>query len=192
MTTESSLQFRSATHADTDALVALVESAYRGDVSKRRLDHRSRHARRPPHRRRRYRGLPQRANSKILLAERPLPDGGRELLACAHVAIEDGAGYFGMFSVRPSLQGGGIGKALLDRGRARRARGMAAAGDAHDGDRHPRRTDRLLRAPRLPRAPASRSHSRTAMSASAFPSATTCASRCWKRRFDDRPPLRGR
>ena len=29
------------------------------------------------------------------------------------MAIEDGAGYFGMFSVRPNLQGGGIGKALL-------------------------------------------------------------------------------
>jgi ribosomal protein S18 acetylase RimI-like enzyme len=29
------------------------------------------------------------------------------------VADEDGAGYFGMFSVRPDLQGGGIGKAVL-------------------------------------------------------------------------------
>jgi len=35
------------------------------------------------------------------------------LLACAHVAEEDGAGYFGMFSVQPDLQGGGVGKALL-------------------------------------------------------------------------------
>ena len=44
----------------------------------------------------------------ILLAER-----GGDLLACAHLAIEDGAGYFGMFSVRPTLQGSGVGKALL-------------------------------------------------------------------------------
>jgi ribosomal protein S18 acetylase RimI-like enzyme len=29
------------------------------------------------------------------------------------VAEEGGAGYFGMFSVRPDLQGGGIGKAVL-------------------------------------------------------------------------------
>jgi ribosomal protein S18 acetylase RimI-like enzyme len=41
------------------------------------------------------------------------------LVACAHVAVEpvDGgpdAGYFGMFSVNPQLQGGGIGKAVLD------------------------------------------------------------------------------
>ena len=35
------------------------------------------------------------------------------LLACAHVAVEDGAGYFGMFSVVPGLQGGGIGKQVL-------------------------------------------------------------------------------
>ena len=50
----------------------------------------------------------ERPRSLVLLAER---DGA--LLACAHVAVEDGAGYFGMFSVRPDLQGGGIGKAML-------------------------------------------------------------------------------
>ena len=36
-----------------------------------------------------------------------------QLLACAHVAEENGAGYFGMFSVQPGLQNAGIGKALL-------------------------------------------------------------------------------
>jgi ribosomal protein S18 acetylase RimI-like enzyme len=35
------------------------------------------------------------------------------LLACAHVSEDDGAGYFGMFSVVPGLQGGGIGKQVL-------------------------------------------------------------------------------
>ena len=35
------------------------------------------------------------------------------MLACAHVCEQDGAGYFGMFSVRPDLQGGGVGKAVL-------------------------------------------------------------------------------
>ncbi len=39
--------------------------------------------------------------SRLLLAER---DGA--LLACANVAVEDGAGYFGMFSVDPARQGG--------------------------------------------------------------------------------------
>ena len=50
----------------------------------------------------------ERPRSRVLLAER---DG--ELLACAHVSEEDGAGYFGMFSVVPGLQGGGIGKQVL-------------------------------------------------------------------------------
>ena len=49
-----------------------------------------------------------RRQSRLLLAER---DG--ELLACAHVAVEDGAGYFGMFSVRPTRQGEGLGKQVL-------------------------------------------------------------------------------
>jgi ribosomal protein S18 acetylase RimI-like enzyme len=48
-----------------------------------------------------------------VIAERATDDGTPELLACAHVAVEDGAGYFGMFSVRPNLQGAGIGKAVL-------------------------------------------------------------------------------
>ena len=113
MTTEPSYEFRSATHSDTDALVSLVESAYRGDVSKQgwtteadMLDGRRTGADD-------IEACLSRAGSAILLAERPLQDGGCELLACAHLAIEDGAGYFGMFSVRPNLQGGGLGKALL-------------------------------------------------------------------------------
>jgi ribosomal protein S18 acetylase RimI-like enzyme len=44
----------------------------------------------------------------VLLASQ---DG--ELVACAHVAIEDGTGYFGMFAVDPQRQAGGLGKAIL-------------------------------------------------------------------------------
>lgn len=102
------LTFRPATHTDVPALVALVTSAYRGDVSKQgwtteadmldgqRID--------PDVLLRDI----ERPLSRIIIAER---DG--LLLACAHVAEEGGAGYFGMFSVRPDLQGGGVGKALL-------------------------------------------------------------------------------
>lgn len=102
------LTFRSAVPADIPALVALVTSAYRGDVSKQgwtteadmldgqRID--------PDVLARDI----ERDRSRILLAER---DG--LLLACAHVAEDEGAGYFGMFSVRPDLQGGGVGKAML-------------------------------------------------------------------------------
>ena len=104
----SALMFRGATLADLDALVELVTSAYRGDASRQgwtteadflegnRIDRDvlARDIERP--------------HSRVLVAER---DG--EMIACAHVCEEDGAGYFGMFSVSPSLQGGGIGKALL-------------------------------------------------------------------------------
>lgn len=113
MNHETALKFRNATPADTDALVALVESAYRGDVSKKgwtteadMLDGRRTGADD-------IQECIDRAGSRILLAERVDHHGTAELLACAHVAIEDGAGYFGMFSVRPNLQGGGIGKAML-------------------------------------------------------------------------------
>ena len=102
------LRFRNATAGDVDALVDLVTSAYRGDASRRgwtteadMLDGQRIDADVLRH----DIGRPR---SRIVLAER---EGA--LLACAHVAEEDGAGYFGMFSVRPDLQGGGVGKAVL-------------------------------------------------------------------------------
>jgi len=102
------LRFRSATAADIDAVVALVESAYRGDASRQGwtteadfLDGRRTGADDVS-------ACLARERSRILLAER-----NGAMLACAHVAEEDGAGYFGMFSVRPDLQGGGIGKHVL-------------------------------------------------------------------------------
>jgi len=100
--------FRDAVEADIPALVALVTSAYRGDASRagwtteadlldgNRIDPEV------------LRGDIVRHDSRVLLAER---DG--ILLGCAHLSIEDGAGYFGMFSIRPDLQGAGIGKLLL-------------------------------------------------------------------------------
>ena len=102
------LSFRNATVADVDALVPLVTSAYRGESSRagwtteadfldgNRIDAGV------------LRADIERPRSRVVLAER---DGA--LLACAHVAEEDGHGYFGMFAVVPGLQGGGIGKALL-------------------------------------------------------------------------------
>jgi len=104
----STLTYRAATLADIPALVTLVTSAYRGDASRAGwtteadiLDG----ARIDPQ------GLQadiERPRSTILLAER---DG--QLLACAHVADDQGKGYFGMFSVDPTQQGGGIGKQVM-------------------------------------------------------------------------------
>ena len=104
----SDLHFRSATLEDVDAIVALVTSAYRGDASRagwtteadfldgNRIDAEV------------LRQDIQRDGSTVLLSER---DG--TLLACAHVARDGDAGYFGMFSVKPDLQGGGIGKRMM-------------------------------------------------------------------------------
>ena len=102
------LAFRDATVADIPALVELVTSAYRGDASRQgwtteadmldgnRIDADV------------LRTDIERPRSRVLVAER---DGA--LLACGHVCDECGAGYFGMFSVRPDQQGGGFGKLLL-------------------------------------------------------------------------------
>lgn len=99
---------RAAVPDDVPALVALVTSAYRGDASREgwtteadflegnRIDPEV------------LRHDILRPNSRVLLLER-----SGEIVACAHVAIDDGAGYFGMFSVAPAMQGGGVGKQLL-------------------------------------------------------------------------------
>jgi len=117
------LTFRAANDGDVDAIVALVESAYRGDSSRAGwtteadlLDGR----RTGPDD---VRAQLERPASRILLAERE----GR-LVACAHVAVDDGAGYFGMFSVDPGLQGGGVGRAVLAEAEriAREDEGMAS------------------------------------------------------------------
>jgi ribosomal protein S18 acetylase RimI-like enzyme len=104
--------FRAAVTADIPAIVALVESAYRGDVSKQgwtteadflegqRTDPDS------------VADLINRSHSRVLLAAR-----GDELLCCCHIERlqQDGRniGYFGMFAVAPGQQGGGIGKQVL-------------------------------------------------------------------------------
>lgn len=104
----NTLEFRKAVEADIDAIVLLVEGSYRGETSRAgwtteadlldgmRIDAQ------------RVRDDLQRKDSLVLLGER---DG--QLIACANICIEDGAGYFGMFSVVPGLQGSGIGKQML-------------------------------------------------------------------------------
>ncbi|MFT4198037.1 MAG: GNAT family N-acetyltransferase [Pseudoxanthomonas sp.] len=118
----SPLTFRDATVADIPALVALITSAYRGDASRAGwtteadlLDG----ARIDPDV---LRADLERPRSRVLLVEQ-----GGTPVACAHVAEEDGAGYFGMFAVSPVLQGAGIGKLLLARAEdAARGWGLAA------------------------------------------------------------------
>ena len=102
------IRYRDATTGDVPALVRLVTAAYRGEASRagwtteadlldgERID--------PDV----LRADIERPRSRVLLATR-----GDDLVACAHVAVEGDAGYFGMFAVRPDLQGAGIGDALL-------------------------------------------------------------------------------
>ncbi|HVX05733.1 MAG TPA: GNAT family N-acetyltransferase [Rhodanobacteraceae bacterium] len=106
------LRFRTATAADIDAIVALTQSAYRGDASRagwtteadlldgQRTD--------PDE----VATLIARDDVKLLLAERD----GRLLASCVVERLSGehaGDGYFGMFSVRPDAQGNGTGRALL-------------------------------------------------------------------------------
>lgn len=102
------LHFRAATAADIDDVVALVESAYRGEGSKQGwtteadlLDGRRTDATDVG-------GLVARDDARVLLAE---TDG--VIVACAQLEREGDAAYFGMFSVRPPLQGAGLGRAML-------------------------------------------------------------------------------
>ena len=116
-TTDTKLEFRDAGVDDIPGLVELVTSAYRGEASRAgwtteadlldgaRID---------------AQGLQAdlaKPRSTILLAERD-----DHLLACAHVADDNGTGYFGMFSVDPTQQGGGIGKQMMDAAEAHAAR----------------------------------------------------------------------
>ncbi|MDQ2971688.1 MAG: GNAT family N-acetyltransferase [Pseudomonadota bacterium] len=107
-----SFAFRAARPNDTDAIVALIESAYRGDASRagwtteadflegQRTDTRE------------IGGLIARPDARFVLAE----NGGRLLACCLIEQQPDGDAldcYFGMFSVCPDMQGGGLGSALL-------------------------------------------------------------------------------
>jgi len=104
----SDISFRTANENDIQALIKLVTSAYRGEISRlgwtteadildgQRID---------------AQGINDdllRPNSVILLAEYQ-----HQLLACCHLAKEGDHGYFGMFAVRPHLQGKGIGKYIM-------------------------------------------------------------------------------
>ncbi|HET6631170.1 MAG TPA: N-acetyltransferase [Rhodanobacteraceae bacterium] len=109
---DDTLQFRCGAAGDVPAIVALVQSAYRGDASRvgwtteadlldgQRIDEAG------------VLADIERAHSQVLLAEAGGTDG-EPLLACAHLEKQGTDAYFGMFAVRPGLQGRGLGNALL-------------------------------------------------------------------------------
>ncbi|WP_432157409.1 GNAT family N-acetyltransferase [Streptomyces sp. bgisy153] len=100
--------FRDATDADVDALVALVESAYRGETSRTGwtteadiLDGQ----RTDPEEVRQVLRTP---GNRLLVFER---DGA--IIACCRLEHRDDHAYFGMFAVSPALQGEGLGRTVL-------------------------------------------------------------------------------
>ena len=104
----SDLAFRLATAADVPLVVALVESAYRGESGLRGwtteshlLDGQRTDALDVGE-------AIARPDSLVLLAER---DG--TLVSCCHLERQDGAAYFGMFAVDPVRQTGGVGKQVM-------------------------------------------------------------------------------
>ncbi len=108
MDTRPSPAFRAATADDVPELVALIESAYRGDSSRTGWT----------------------TEADLLGGRRTDPEGvaqvisgmdGRMLVleeegvitACCQLERRGDHAYFGMFAVRPGRQGGGIGKVVL-------------------------------------------------------------------------------
>ncbi|MFE3743474.1 GNAT family N-acetyltransferase [Streptomyces sp. NPDC059134] len=102
------LTYRDATAADAEALVALVESAYRGDSSRtgwtteadllegQRTDRDG------------VLAVIEAPGSRLLAVER---DG--TLIACCQLEHRGDAAYFGMFAVAPGAQGGGLGRVII-------------------------------------------------------------------------------
>lgn len=106
--TRTEFAFRDAGEADVPALVTLIESAYRGESSRagwtteadllggQRTDPEGVSA------------VVQAPDSRMLVSE---CDG--ELVACCQLENRSGHAYFGMFAVRPGLQGSGTGRRVL-------------------------------------------------------------------------------
>ncbi|WP_406011528.1 GNAT family N-acetyltransferase [Streptomyces sp. NBC_00637] len=107
-TAATEFTFRDAVDSDVDALVALIESAYRGDASRAGWT----------------------TEADILQGQRTDPDGvlavikapdsrlltverqGR-IVACCQLEHRGAHAYFGMFAVSPTVQGAGLGKTVM-------------------------------------------------------------------------------
>ncbi|WP_033307116.1 GNAT family N-acetyltransferase [Streptomyces iakyrus] len=107
-TAATALTFRHATDADVDELVALIESAYRGDDSRagwtteadilegQRTDREG------------VLAVVKSPDSRLLTVEK---DG--RIVACCQLEHQGEHAYFGMFAVSPRLQGAGLGKVII-------------------------------------------------------------------------------
>lgn len=102
------LHYREANHADTSALVALINAVYRGDSSRlgwtteaELLDGQRTDAQEVAE-------LLAAVDSFFLLAE-----DEQGLLGCAHLRLDGEWAWFGMFAIRPGSQGLGLGRLFM-------------------------------------------------------------------------------
>ena len=102
------LTFRRAELADVAAVVALVESTYRGEGSRSGWTTEADLLDGPRTDAEEVQSCIEAARSCLVLGLH-----GDAIVACANVRAEDDAGYFGMFSVVLSLQRAGVGKVVL-------------------------------------------------------------------------------
>ena len=103
------LSFRKAEKADVHQIVTLVNSAYRGESSKFGWTNEADLLDGPRTDAEEISKLIETDGSMILLCL-----SGSEIVGSVHLEkVEDGA-YLGMLAVKPSLQGGGIGKRFIE------------------------------------------------------------------------------
>lgn len=181
-TAASPLTYRDATDADVDALVALIESAYRGDASRagwtteadilqgQRTDPQG------------VLEVVKAPDSRLLTVER---DG--RIVACCQLEHRGAHAYFGMFAVSPALQGAGLGKAIIAEAE-RQARTTWGVTEMHMTVISVRDDLIAWYERRGYRRTGETTPSRTATSASASRSATTSGSSCWSSRWCDASP----
>jgi GNAT superfamily N-acetyltransferase len=104
----SELAFRFAGASDAPAIAALIEAGYRSEESRRSWTtgadliegNRTSVAE--------IEGFIAAPNARFIMAF-----DGPALIGCALIKNESDEGYFGMFAVKPALQGGGHGKQIL-------------------------------------------------------------------------------
>lgn len=104
----SQLTFRFAARADAPAIAALIEEGYRGDESRRGWTTEA--------------DLIEGNRTNVAEIEAHIADPNARflmafeagtLVGCALIKNQAGEGYFGMFAVKPALQGAGHGKQIL-------------------------------------------------------------------------------
>jgi GNAT superfamily N-acetyltransferase len=101
--------FRLADLDEAPHITALIERAYRGEESKSGWTSEADLLTGPRTSVDEIAAIMRDPLARFLVAD--AADGG--LAACALIRNEQGSGYFGMFAVRPDIQGAGLGKAML-------------------------------------------------------------------------------